>query len=572
MTITCTQPQNPAGADTASVPHPDHSDRPALPEIYRSLSCQIDNLPNFFDSLIMIDDQIDRLDLITSEHPEPIISLIEKPNPIANPNIDPNPTPAPTPESPQQPAPYIMEGSVHSSFLTDDPPTLQELIKRHFESALLQAATNLVTNPHGPFKHWDPNQWDQPSRQAQLMDAAKCVFHAQRFNDTLDEYIEEIEKEVNDSINCRIDERVTVLLTNEDPTRQVHPPWTSRLDPSDITLDPSGITVNSYNKAATILGCSRETQEANRGAIPWILAQGPSSETPAHQGEFIGAERTKALSHGMTPKAWTKMTALDPTVTYTVIRTARNLADSAQTINWLTSLNQPINIPNLMDILQIRDVTQSLAKEPQDLKDSNIRTVVTLALQHSNPINQPQRDRRTANNNISDAHIYLMQMTHNQQPIRSKTWNGLLKAIHRWHEQANQDTIRNRWNELVTANHSYIRAWEPLLQTFEHEGVTATELTDERMLLDEALHMQHCVHLYGAKAQSGQTHIFSLKDQSGTRATVSIIPNGPAWREEQTRGYKNHPTTPELLSCAREILKACNEISPGTHEPGTPQP
>ena len=92
-----------------------------------------------------------------------------------------------------------------------------------------------------------------------------------------------------------------------------------------------------------------------------------------------------------------------------------------------------------------------------------------------------------------------------------------------------------------------------------HEALKMTELTDESMLLHEALKMTHCVHLYGSRAQQGTIRIFSLTQESGNRATASIILRNGLWQQEQTRGKRNHPTTDAMRECTLALAQACNQ-------------
>ena len=150
-------------------------------------------------------------------------------------------------------------------------------------------------------------------------------------------------------------------------------------------------------------------------------------------------------------------------------------------------------------------------------------------------------------------------MTLDGTKVTATTWGGMLKAIHHWHERMNREQIRHQWNDIVNNNGGNIRRWEPALGEFKHQDVTATELTNEYMLLHEALEMSHCVHIYGSRAQQGTIRIFSLTQESGNRATASIILRNGLWQQEQTRGKRNHPTTDAMRQCTLALAQACNQ-------------
>ena len=147
--------------------------------------------------------------------------------------------------------------------------------------------------------------------------------------------------------------------------------------------------------------------------------------------------------------------------------------------------------------------------------------------------------------------------------VTATTWEGVVKAVKRWRRRMDRDKTRGEWDKIIEANNGTIRNWGPIMEGFEHPDVTVVELTDETMLLEEALDMNHCVHLYGERAERGIVRIFSLRGQADRRATASILLTNGLWKVEQTRCAGNHPAQQMMRDCADALAAACNQNAQG---------
>ena len=210
-------------------------------------------------------------------------------------------------------------------------------------------------------------------------------------------------------------------------------------------------------------------------------------------------------------------------------------------------------------MMQYADIREKLSHPPRNLGDLNTRKVATLNLAYKETQTQKAQKEQETRHQIADAVTYAQSMTLEGKEITATTWGGLFKAIHQWHDRINKEVTRQQWTDIVNKNGGKIRRWEPALDQFQHQDVTATELTDERMLLDEALEMNHCIHLYGSRAEQGTIRIFSLTQESGKRATASIILRNGLWQQEQTMGRSNHPTTGAMRECTLALAETCNQ-------------
>ena len=386
---------------------------------------------------------------------------------------------------------------------------------------------------------------------------AKCVFYASDISESLDAYIENLDCRLQEEMEKKFNPQVIGLLEQSAPPRGFMPSREEMPDetPDDPRISETGIMIGQYNKAALILGCSKETRSANAGAVPFMLAQKTPNQEVSHQGEFIGSERARAMQHGMTAHGWKRMTHMDPKLIHNIVLFSKDLEEAAGIINWLAHQGQNIQERSLSQMMQHADIREKLSHPPRNLGDLNMERVAALTITHKQSAQQKQETR----SQIADVLTYTQRMTLDGTKVTATTWGGMLKAIHQWHQRMNQEETRQQWTDIVDANSGKIRSWEPTIGEFKHQDVTATELTDETMLLHEALEMSHCVHLYGTRAQQGTIRIFSLTQESGNQATASIILRNGLWQQEQTRGKRNHPTTDAMRECTLALAQACNQ-------------
>ena len=551
------------------------SPRPELPDLYQILSELIENPSEFFDSLIQVETTNNNLSVRAWGIPDPVISLRDIPNPISQTGRDSFPA-TPEENQPVFPPVFPIELSltpINPEKVNSREVTTKEILTEHFEAALIQRTKEILNH--------DPSQeWEEPARIKDLLTVAKCIFYASDItsdieiahrvsadlfpiSESLDVYIETLDDHLQKEMQKKLNPQVINLLDQSAQSPGFRP---SRKETADETrpeithimipnIRVMGITIDQYNKAAMVLSCSKETRSANAGAIPFILAQETPHQGVSHQGEFIGRERAQAMQHGMTTHGWKKMTHIDPNFTLSIIHYSNDLEEAAGIINWLTHQHEKINESNFSQMMQYSDIREKLSRPPRNLGDLNMGKVAALTITHKQSAQQEQETRRQ----IADAVAYTQRMTLDGRKVTATTWGGMLKAIHQWHQRMNREEIRQQWTDIVDANGGKIRSWEPTIGEFKHQDVTATELTDECMLLHEALNMSHCVHLYGSRAQQGTIHIFSLTQESGNRATASIILRNGLWQQEQTRGKRNHPTTDAMRECTLALAQACNQ-------------
>ena len=535
------------------------SPRPELTELYQILSKLIENPEEFFDSLIQVETKDNNLTVRAWHIPDPVISLRDIPNPISQAGTDRFPA---TPEE-NQPV-YPMElylTPINPKTIDPGEVKTEEILAEQFETALIHRTKEILG-------HDLSQQWEEPAHIMDLLTAAKCVFYASDISESLEVYIDNLDWHLQQEIEKKLNPQVINLLARSAPSRGFKPSreeTSEETQPDKIlyTMDPNmgeiRTTIDQYNKATLILGCSKETRSANAGAVPFILAQETSHQEVSDQGQFIGNERAQAMQHGMTTYGWKRMTHMDPKLIHSIVLLSKDLEEAAGIINWLAHQGEKIEESNLSQIMQYADIREKLSRPPRNLGDLNMVKIAALTIAHKETHVQSAQQEQDTRHQIADAVAYAHRMTLDGTKITATTWGGILKAIHRWHQRMNREETRQQWTDIVNNNGGKIRWWKPTLGQFKHQDVTATELTNECMLLQEALEMSHCVHLYGSRAEQGTVRIFSLTQESGNRATASVVLRGGLWRQEQISGRSNHPTTDAMRECTLALAEACNQ-------------
>ena len=536
---------------------------PSLPDLYRTLSELIANPEEFFDDLIRLESGPNHVIVRACHRAEPIISIREVANPLAEAKTNSNATT----ENNDGSSATTPSGILEAKFAPTTGSNLREMLNNEFKAATLHQTSRLLQQTAGTTKlqPLEPQQWEAPARAKKLLTAATCVFYAASIAESLNDYIDELANDIESETEGLLKPPVIKLLEESCPNRQFDSANNQQPEEPaalEFTSRRTGTTIHQYNKTALMLACSPESIAANAGATPWMLAQRTTGPHPNHQGQFIGKERASAIALGMSAHGWNRMTKIDPHVTRTIINYCTDLEEAAGFINWLTSQNRPLPTPNAVELLLKQDIRVVLSSRTESLYEQNIRRVATLTIRCDTTELDSHENEREIRQQFTDAITYASYMTALDKKVTATTWGGIIKAVKRWHLQMDRDKTKKEWDAIIKANNGTIRSWEPIIERFEHRDVTAVELTDETMLLEEALDMNHCVHLYGAKANRGIVRIFSLHDQTDQRATVSIFMTNGLWKVEQTKCVGNHPAPQMMQDCASELATTCNQNAP----------
>ena len=392
------------------------SPRPELTELYQILSKLIENPKEFFDSLIQVETEDSSLTVQAWHLPDPVISLRDIPNPISQAGTDRFPA---TPEE-NQPV-YPMElylTPINPKTIDPGEVKTEEILAEQFETALIHRTKEILTKEI--LDHDRSQQWEEPADIKNLLTAAKCVFYASDISESLEVYIDNLDWHLQQEIEKKLNPQVINLLARSAPSRGFKP---SREETSEethpdkilYTMDPNmgeiRTTIDQYNKATLILGCSKETRSANAGAVPFILAQETSHQEVSDQGQFIGNERAQAMQHGMTTHGWKRMTHMDPKLIQSIVLLSKDLEEAAGIINWLAHQGEKIEESRLSQMMQYADIREKLSRPPKNLGDLNMGKIAALTITHQGTHVQSDQQERETRHQISDAFTYAQRMT-----------------------------------------------------------------------------------------------------------------------------------------------------------------
>ena len=526
---------------------PAHSVR-ILAGLYQLLRSLIPDAERFFGSMIEIEETGTRVRVTPRHTGQTVIEFTRTPNPLAMTEG--------AAES-GSPPPEKMRLTMPAEEETEAPP-IRTTLEREFEQATLEMTKQLLRDEAqaGRLPREDAEFWEDPANEKNLKAAAKCIFYTTTDTGTTGDLVDELHQKTLEAMGEILEADVLDLLRTACP--RTGTPETEIAPAHELPVHGGGLTIRHYNKAAMLLGCTEEFRRVNGGAVPWILAQPETGGEPTHQGQFIGAERAAALAQGLTPKGWSAMTRATPTTTLTVIHQCGNLSEAAAVINWLADLNRSVDTEPLGQILARPEMRAALAGTGNTTLDRNIRKATALTIGAQTKGSAGPGRGREGQQQLADALTYALATAAEGNHITATTFGGLIKAVKRWHDRLNRERIRQQWQNMVNDHGGVPRTWEPVLETFEHGGVTATELTSEEALLAEALELDHCVHLYGTRSARGNIRVFSLKDQDGTRATTAIMLTDGKWQVEQTRTRKNHQASEPMRECGKALAESCN--------------
>ncbi len=335
--------------------------------------------------------------------------------------------------------------------------------------------------------------------------------------------------------------------------------------PSTIALarktgDQSQVTLQQYRIAC--LGEKHITGliQTNPGALAWCWLRMTGPQDMEHPGQVIREARKGLAQIGVNPRHWSNTRRLGLNVMREILGLEESSMSQQQAqaaaATALNILGTGRIIPSygqtqlLKDIMDRRNLQ---ANSPLEL--GNIATLIRL-FPWKPEDGDIGRDNFTHEyTRLQNLEDYCMAMCQEQTPIRSRTFQGLIRRSARWHQQILEETIRQRWENTIQAQDGRYHAWNSLIGESMENGITVTPLSDEKMLLEEAAAMNNCVYSYGEQAAQGRIRIFSIRINGKNAATAEIVrgPGGNTWNLAQVQGPWNHPAGQEIQDIAQEI-------------------
>ena len=312
------------------------------------------------------------------------------------------------------------------------------------------------------------------------------------------------------------------------------------------------VTLQAYNRAATLPPAARELADTNPGAAAWLFHnQDAPHQNANHPGQLVSLLRQHTRQAGVPKSCWKTLSQLPPLVVAALPKHPHNLAPVLMAI----ARHGAVPSPDTLDL-----VDQAFLQPHPDTwyqpHPDNLVSAMDIIFQHDA---RKSPDEHLRSYELRDTADYTAHQTRTMQPIRATTWNGLLRATRDWHRHLDETRQQRDWEDRLKITGGWYHAWDSLVPQRQDGDLTVVPLTNALMLHQEAVSMHHCVHGYADACAGGESRIFSIRDSAGAPVATTELqrPHGQ-WTPVQTRGPYNHDTSPQAHSAADRLAQAYN--------------
>ena len=380
------------------------------------------------------------------------------------------------------------------------------------------------------------------------------------------------------------------------------------------------VTLDGYNTALGAMRHLKELLESNPAALEWALAYAEPREEIHHPGQIIELARRSSEQAGLPAGSWRRTSGIPARIVRGIIEKANPMGAAAilgaiarsgavpekqialAALQVLVPKGQR-SVPGETTVRLRFELTvrvqagpgangepvpenaarrreQQREQQREKQREQNLERVLRLLFRESareRSSNQRAAQRAIADE-LPDLRDYLNARNSQELPVRATTWRGLLKASRAWHQEMRIAPIRQRWANILAARGGQYLRWamptgnieldgtEP--GQLEIDGLEIIPLLDEHALYEESLEMLHCVIQYGDRCASGKTLVVSLRENGERVATGEIVMTPQGWREQQTRGRRNHQGTDRARQAVQRLAEICNRNPTGAGIPG----
>ena len=329
--------------------------------------------------------------------------------------------------------------------------------------------------------------------------------------------------------------------------------------------------LNRYNRAIIGTEAIQKLNDTNPGVSAWMLTQDrPQAQALQHPGQIIQKVRNQAAKAGVETRYWKTLTRMDQE-TAAVLLTKYFPQYAVGII-----INACGDVDVQLDAQRAKDATMVLSsckrksavigpprrnEEPIAVRArERLRHIIRLIVKERGPDQSIQQDWTTVSH-ISD---YAVSLIDADQNITSQTYNGLLKASQTWHQAERQNRLALQIQEEIDKQEGWFKCWNSLVDTLQIPdphipNVRAVPLTNTLDLLAEGKQMDHCVGAYSNSCTSGQSRIFSIRQDEAILATTELVLRNSRWQPIQTKAKHNHPPSDTAVHAAKTVAQAYQE-------------
>lgn len=349
----------------------------------------------------------------------------------------------------------------------------------------------------------------------------------------------------------------------------------------DLATDSNGrCRAPQYNRAVLTREAIVPVSASNPAAASWLLhGRRLDSEPMQHPGQIVAKARQEMEQVGVERSAWRTIRQLDPAIIEAL--------QARRTPNYLTALllnacGRTHARPDVSAV-EFAIATSSLIRRrcddfgPPRRADGpaqvdarrTVSRMVELLFRYADGrhaaevVSQEDEDEHAAGGaRMIEVADYLTDLIGRGEPLRATTWNGLAKAVRRWHGQHQVDLAHRAAQREIDRRDGWVIAWNSLvdestLETPETRGlIRVVPLTSETELWDEGVHMSHCVGQYSRMCAAGGSRIYSIRRGGETLATAELRRDLGRWSGAQVRSAHNGSPPQEARMATAMMARA----------------
>ena len=334
--------------------------------------------------------------------------------------------------------------------------------------------------------------------------------------------------------------------------------------------EPS-IRHHQYNTVALMGESLNNLRKTNPGAVLLGLTFLTNKDPINHPGQFIKLTKRLLEEEGLSPRSWRFAATLDPLVMKAMLQAPATTEKVTTLLNNLSKA-QAVPTPRIAAALAGRPA-YTLVQEPHRDTASheatcahNLYILTKLAAQESQRLQTAgdgENAQRALYEEILSVTDYVTVTTReNETLIHASTWSGLRRRSEQWHFARHRHGAA--WRSLKEA--ARIRSqrdtppvcWDSAVGTTEIRDHTVVPLTDEDQLIQESLHMGHCVYQYAPRCAEN-SRIFSIQRDGNNLATAELALVQNRWEPVQAQGPDNSRVSQEIEEVTKELAELYNK-------------
>ena len=314
--------------------------------------------------------------------------------------------------------------------------------------------------------------------------------------------------------------------------------------------------LSGYNAVVLAKSAVDELISTNPGLVGWYIHlhnRRSNDQAPPilkHPGQIVSCVRQSAAENDLNSSAWRFLAALPADFVYYLLH-SYGTAIAARIINGIPAR---LKVPPARSVVAYaRD--EGYFRPDRELNDPIITFGDLLLGESAQRVANRQATQKLLIQQGKFISDWIRNRPNRDDPIRSRTWNGLLKKAERWHRQRADQQFEERRQHYLERSGGIFHAWNSLVDVTTHRNLEAVPLSNEQDLIRESIRMRHCVDGFGSQCAEGNSRIFAIRDSESKTsvATGEITIYEESWSIRQVKSYRNAPAPEEAVQLMRDV-------------------